>query len=189
MKAQRIWLGFLLLGLSLLLLSCGRSGPTLDDQAKNLLTLIQNKNYDKCVELSQLYYFNMQKYKDQPQFKQKEMALRVASDTRNELFNEIRPQSIAYLFRFPCQWQLVEHLETTIEVGDGQFTQTVPVYRVFGVVKYQAMEQSPEAAPLVVKPEEINYNNYKVKEIVFHVDLDPGTGWYMGWGTHKHVPW
>jgi hypothetical protein len=65
----------------------------------------------------------------------------------------------------------------------------VAVYRVYAVVKYNSMDQSPDAVPLLLKAEDINNNNYKVKEITFHFDLDQDNGLYIGWGTDQHVPW
>jgi hypothetical protein len=176
---------FILIVLTFLFLSCGK-GLKLDEQAATLLTLLQNKNYDGCVMMTHMFHSKMATFQGEPQFKQQELAIKVSSDIKDQFFNQDSYTSIAYLFRFPCQWQTFEAKKATVEGSDGM---SYNVYRVFALVKYNSMDQSPEASPFLVKPESINYNNYKVKEIIFHCDLDPDTGWYMGWGTDKHVPW
>jgi hypothetical protein len=172
----------ILLGLIFSLLSCGEGGPNFGEKAKTMLTLLQNKNYDKCVDLAYKYHAKMASLSNEPQFKQQEMTAKIRSDFENELFNENQVTSIAYLFRFPCRWQILEGKTIATEEG-------YPVYRVFASVKYNSMDQSPDAVPLLLKAEEINYNNYKVKEIIFHFDLDTDNGFYLRWGPDKHVPW
>jgi hypothetical protein len=176
--------GFLLILLSFFLVSCG-GGPDTEEQAKTFLTLLQNKQFDKCVGLDYIYQVKMSRISDEPQFKQLELAAKIRADTQDEFFDENKQRSIAYLFRFPCTWQLLETKEATSDAAGAP----LPVYRVYAVVKYNSMDQSPDAVPLLLKPEAINYNNYKVKEITFHLDLDQDTGLYIGWGTDKHVPW
>jgi len=176
--------GFMLIFLSFLLLSCG-GAPNFEEQAKTLLSLLQNKQFDKCVALDYIYQVKMDKVNDEPQFKQTEMAFKIRTEIQDEFFNENKQSSIAYLFRFPCAWQLLESKMTSTEIGGVTF----PVYRIYATVIYNSMDESPDAVPLLLKAEAINYNNYKVKEIAFHVDLDLDTGLYLGWGTDKHVPW
>lgn len=176
--------GLMLLSLSFLLLSCG-SGPNIEEQAKTLLSLLQNRQYDKCVGLTYMYQLKMSQINDEPQFKQATMAGKIRIDIQDQFFDENKQSSIAYLFRFPCTWQILEAKNTTADYADTTF----PVYRIYAVVKYNSMDQSPDAVPLLLKAEAINYNNYKVKEITFHFDLDQDNGLYLGWGTDQHVPW
>lgn len=176
--------GLMLIFLSFLLLSCG-SSPNIEEQAKTLLTLLQNKQFDKCVALDYIYQIKMSQIADEPQFKQTSLALKIRTDIQDRFFDENQQSSIAYLFHFPCTWQLLEAKNTTTDIADN----TLPVYRIYAVVKYNSMDQSPDAVPLLLKAETINYNNYKVKEITFHFDLDQDNGLYIGWGTDQHVPW
>jgi hypothetical protein len=176
----------ILILLSFLLLSCGGS-PELkyEEQAKNLLTLLQNRQFDKCVDMAYMYQARMSAISNEPQFKQREMAFKIHTDIQDEFFDENKKSSIAYLFRFPCTWQLLEITKATSVIADIE----LPVYRIYAVVKYKSMDQSNDAVPLLLTAEAINNNNYKVKEITFHLDLDQDTGLYLGWGTDQHVPW
>ncbi len=176
--------GLILILLSLLLLSCS-STPVFEEQAKTFFTLLQNHQFDKCVDMDYAYQVKMAKINEEPQFKQLDLALKLRSDIKADFFDMNKESSIAYLFMYPCTWQLLESKDTTSEIGDITF----PVYRIYAVVKYQSMDQSPDAVPLLLKAEAIHNNNYKVKEITFHIDLDPDNGWYIGWGTDQHVPW
>ncbi len=176
--------GLMLILLSFLLLSCG-GGPNFEEQAKTLLSLLQNKQFDKCVDLDYMYQVKMSKISDEPQFKQMNLAFKIRTDIQDEFFDENKKSSIAYLFSFPCTWQLLEVTNATTEIADITFS----VYRIYAVVKYESMDQSPDAVPLLLKAEAINNNNYKVKEITFHFDLDQDNGLYLGWGTDQHVPW
>ena len=187
-KPQKVLKELILICLNIFFFSCG-GGMDLDGQAKTLLNLLQNKNYDKCVDMTYMYQLKMSKVKEEPQFKQKEMANNISSDIKDEYFNEDKTKSIAYLFRFPCQTQILETKQVTVETSDVFSGQPNTVYRVFAVVKYNSIDQSPDAVPLLLKATDISYHNYKVKEIFFNYDLDPETGLYLGWGTHKHVPW
>ena len=178
--------GLILIWLSFLLLSCGGSPePNFEVQAKNLLTLLQNRQFDKCVGMAYMYQARMFAISNEPQFKQREMVFNIITDIQGEFFNEDKQSSIAYLFRFPCTWQLLETTQATTVIADIE----LPVYRVYAVVKYNSMDQSSDAVPLLIKAEAINYNNYKVKEITFHLDLDQVNLLYLGWGTDQHVPW
>jgi len=178
--------GLILIWLSFLLLSCGGSPePNFEVQAKNLLTLLQNRQFDKCVGMAYMYQARMFAISNEPQFKQREMVFNITTDIQGEFFNENKQSSIAYLFRFPCTWQLLETTQATTVIADIE----LPVYRVYAVVKYNSMDQSSDAVPLLIKAEAINYNNYKVKEITFHLDLDQVNLLYLGWGTDQHVPW
>jgi len=178
--------GLILILLSFLLLSCGGTPePNFEEQAKNLLTLLQNRQFDKCVGMAYMYQARMSAISNEPQFKQREMVFNIITDIQGEFFNENKQSSIAYLFRFPCTWRLLETTQATTVIADIE----IPVYRVYAVVKYNTMDQSSDAVPLLIKAEAINYNNYKVKEITFHLDLDQGSLLYLGWGTDQHVPW
>lgn len=176
--------GLMLLGLSFLLLSCG-SSPNIEEQAKTLLSLLQNKQFNKCVDLNYMYQSKMSEISDEPQFKQTNLAVKIHTEIQDKFFDENQQSSIAYLFHFPCTWQLLEVKNTIATIAD----MTLPVYRIYAVVKYNSMDQSPDAVPLLLKAEAINNNNYKVEEITFHFDLDQDYGLYLGWGTDQHVPW
>jgi hypothetical protein len=182
MRLGKIAKGVFLTLLTMLLLSCS---DTIDpvEQAKQFFTYLQSKDIDKCLQMSYAYQTQIAKLRDEPQFKQKELYSKVRHNIKEELFNEYKNDSIVYVFSFPCQWNILETKEMTVDTPDSPYSS---MYRVFVVVKYTSDNQSPESVPLFNK--EGTYN-YKLKEIILHCDFEAATGLYLGWGTDKHIPW
>jgi len=175
----------ILFWVNILLLSCG-GGIVPQEQAKIFLTLLQNNNIDKCAEMVYVYQINMQKIKTQPQFKQNELLTNNLNEVKDKFLNEHATTSIVYLFRFPCQWQILETKQMTQESSGINFSTPVTFFRVFAVLKYNSMAESPASVPLLFKEGGFSY---KIKEIILHCDFEKNTGLYLGWGLEQHTPW
>lgn len=185
MKPVRLVKWLILLWINILLLSCS-GGIVPQEQAKKLLTLLQNDNIDKCTEMVYVYQVNMQKIKTQPQFKQSELIINNLIEVKDKFFNERAINSIVYLFRFPCQWQILETKQMTQESSGIQFSTPTTFYRVFALLKYNSMAESPDSVPLLFKEGGFSY---KIKEVILHCDFEKNTGLYLGWGLEQHTPW
>ena len=186
MKAIRLVKVLILLWVNILLLSCGGSGIVPQEQAKKLLSLLQNANIDKCAEMVYVYQTNMQKIKTQPQFKQSELITNNLNEVKDKFFSEQATNSIVYLFRFPCQWQILETKQMTQESSGINFSAPATFFRVFAVVKYNSMAESPDSVPLLFKEGGFSY---KIKEVILHCDFEKNTGLYLGWGLDQPTPW
>ncbi len=186
MKAIRLVKVLILLWVNILLLSCGGGGIVPQEQAKKLLTLLQNANIDKCAEMVYVYQLNMHKIKTQPEFKQRELITNNLNEVKDKFFNEQATNSIVYLFRFPCQWQILETKQMTQESSGINFSTPATFFRVFAVVKYNSVAESPDSVPLLFKEGGFSY---KIKEVILHCDFEKNTGLYLGWGLEQHTPW
>ena len=186
MKAIRLVNVLILLLVNILLLSCGGGGIVPQEQAKKLLTLLQNANIDKCAEMVYVYQINMQKIRTQPEFKQRELIASNLNDVKDKFFNEQATNSIIYLFRFPCQWQILETKQMTQESSGINLCIPTTFFRVFAVLKYNSMAESPDSVPLLFKEGGFSF---KIKEIILHCDFEKNTGLYLGWGLEQHTPW
>ncbi len=186
-KPLKLSIGLLLILLNFLVLSCSSSEVVKpEDQAKIFLTLLQNNNINKAAEMVYQFQANMAKLQNEPQFKKDEFIAKSRNEIKEKFLNEQSANSIVYLFRFPCQWQILETKQLTEEVPDMPFT-SITLNRIYAVVKYNSMPESPDSVPVVIK-EEAGFK-YKVKEIFFHCDFEKNTGLYLNWGLDKHTPW
>jgi len=185
MKPIRLAKGLILLWLNIFLLACG-GGMVPEEQAKIFLTLLQKDNINKCAEMVYYYQENLQKIMNEPQFKQSELIANNRNEIKEKYLNERMTDSIVYIFRFPCQWQILETKQLTQESTDLQFSIPLSFYRVFALVKYNSISESPDSVPLLFK--EGGYK-YKVKEVFLHCDFEKNTGLYLGWGIDQHSPW
>ncbi len=187
MKPLKLSIGLLLILLNFLVLSCSSSEVVKpEDQAKIFLTLLQNNNINKAAEMVYQFQANMAKLQNEPQFKKDEFIAKSRNEIKEKFLNEQSANSIVYLFRFPCQWQILETKQLTEEVPDMPFT-SITLNRIYAVVKYNSMPESPDSVPVVIKEE--GGFKYKVKEIFFHCDFEKNTGLYLNWGLDKHTPW
>jgi hypothetical protein len=185
MKPIRLAKGLILLWLNIFLLACG-GGMVPEEQAKIFLTLLQKDNINKCAEMVYYYQENLQKIMNEPQFKQSELIANNRNEIKEKYLNERMTDSIVYIFRFPCQWQILETKQLTQESTDLQFSIPLSFYRVFALVKYNSISESPDSVPLLFKEGGFKY---KVKEVYIHCDFEKNTGLYLGWGLDKHSPW
>ena len=167
MKAIRLVNVLILLLVNILLLSCGGGGIVPQEQAKKFLTLLQNSDIDKCVEMVYAYQASLAKLQNEPQFRKNELIAKSRNDIKEEFLSEQKIESIVYIFRFPCHWQVLEAKQVTEETPGVPFSAT-SIYRVFVVVKYNSMGESPESVPLFVKKGGFKY---KIKEIILHCDF------------------
>ncbi len=182
MKAYKFSLAFFLICFTSLLLGCSESiNP--EEQTKKLFALLQKHDLDKCVTMTYFYHAKLTKLQEEPQFKHQEIINKIRSEIRDAYFNEHQNNGIVYVFSFPCRWEILETKPLAQEFPDGQ---TYNFYRVFTVVKYNSDKESPDSVPLLIKEGGFNY---KVKEIILHCDFEATTGFYLGWGAEKHVPW
>jgi hypothetical protein len=184
MRPRRLLQGLIILLLNFLLLSCGDSVVP-EEQAKKFLTLLQNNDIDKCVEMVYAFQANLAKLQNEPDFRKNELIIKNRNEIKEEFLNEHKIESIVYIFRFPCHWQVLEAKQVTEEIPGVPFSAT-SLYRVFAVVKYNSMGESPESVPLFVKKGGFKY---KIKEIILHCDFETKTGLYLGWGLDEHTPW
>lgn len=155
-------------------------------QIKLFLTSLQNLDIDQCVEMTYLYQVKMIAIQNEPQFKKDKMIDKIRNDIRTSILNQYENDSIVYVFRFPCQWQILETKIISQESANGPFSNISSFYRVFVAVRYNSIENSPESVPLINKDDK---SVYKIKEIILHCDFDPETELYMEWGLDKHIPW
>jgi hypothetical protein len=167
------------------LLSCGRRDNP-EEQAKLFLNTLQNLNIEKCIEMAYLYQVNLAKFQDEPQFKKEMLIEKYRNEIRTTMFNRYENDNIVYIFRFPCQWQIVEIKNVNQESSSELFSNITSINRVFVVVAYKSIDNSPESVPLINN----DYKSmYKIKEITLHCDFDPDSGLYMRWGLDKHTQW
>ena len=167
------------------LLSCG-GGDNPEEQAKIFLTSLQNLNIEKCIEMTYLYQVNLAKFKDEPQFKKEKLIEKCRDEIRTTILNQYENDNIVYIFRFPCQWQIVEIKNINQESSSDLFSNISSINRYFVVVSYKSIDNSPESVPLINN----DYKSiYKIKEIILHCDFDPDSGLYMTWTLDKHTNW
>ena len=185
MKPIKLAKMLILLWCNIFLLSCG-GGIVPEEQAKIFLTLLQRNNIDKCAEMVYFYQENLQKINKEPQFKKSELFAKNSNEIRNKYLNDSRTDSIVFIFKFPCQWQILETKHLMQEPTYLQFAIPLEFYSVFVLVKYNIISESPNSVPLLVKEGGFNY---KVKEVFLHCDFEKSTGLYLGWGLDKHSPW
>ena len=81
MRLGRLLQGLILILLNFLLLSCG-NGVVPEEQANKFLTLLQNNDIDKCVEMVYAYQANLKKLKDEPEFRQSELIIKNRNDIK-----------------------------------------------------------------------------------------------------------
>jgi len=167
------------------LLSCGgQNNP--EEQAKIFLTAMQNLDIEKCIEMSYLYQENLAKIQGEPQFKKENLINKSRDEIRTTMFNQYELNNIVYIFRFPCQWKIIEIKNINQESSSVLFSNTSSINRIFIVVTYKSIDNSPESVPLINN----NYKSkYNIKEIILHCDFDPNSGLYMTWGLDKHTQW
>jgi hypothetical protein len=185
MKPIRLAKGLILLWCNIFLLSCG-SGIVPEEQAKIFLTLLQRNNIDKCAEMVYYYQENLYKINKEPQFKKSELIAKNSNDIKDKYLNDSKTDSIIFIFKFPCQWQILETKYLIQEQSALQLSIPLELYRVFVLVKYNSMNESPNSVPLLFKEGGFNY---KVKELFLHCDFEKNSGLYLGWGLDKHTPW
>jgi hypothetical protein len=165
-------------------LACG-SGGNPEEQAKLFLSSLQKLDIDKCIEMSCVYQSRLAAISNEPQFKKDNLIAQYRNELLSGILNKYENDNIVYVFRFPCQWQIIEAKNISQE-SDGIFSNNSNFQRAFVVIKYNSMDNSPESAPLINK----DYKSaYKIKEIILHCDFDPNTGLYMGWGLENHTQW
>jgi len=167
------------------LLSCSKHDNR-EEQAKLFFTSLQNLNIEKCIDLTYLYKVNLAKFHDEPHFKKEHLIEKNRDEIRKTMFNQYENDNIVYIFRFPCQWQIVEIKHINQESPSELFYTMSSVTRVFVVVTYKSIDNSPESVPLI--------NNdykamYKIKQIILHCDFDPDSGLYIKWEVDKHTQW
>ncbi|MGA9756698.1 MAG: hypothetical protein WBV23_16310 [Desulfobaccales bacterium] len=167
------------------LLSCGgQNNP--EEQAKILFTSLQNHNIEKCIEMAYAYQVNLAKIQDEPQFKKEKLIEKNRNEIRTTIFNQYELDNIAYIFRFPCQWQIVEIKNINQESPGELFSNISSINRVFVVVAYKSIDNSPESVPLINNDYK---SKFKIREIILHCDFDPDSGLYMRWGLEKYTQW
>jgi hypothetical protein len=185
MQPVRLIKGIILLWLNIFVIACG-GGIVPEDQAKIFLTLLQKDNINKCAEMVYYYQEKLQKIKNEPQFKQSELIANIRNEIKVKYLNERMTDSIVYIFRFPCQWHILESKELTQESTESLFAIPLSFYRVFAAVKYNSITESPDSVPLLFKEGGFSF---KIKEIILHCDFEKDTGLYLGWGLEKYTPW
>jgi hypothetical protein len=181
MIAKLIFLVLLIVNL----LSCG-SRDTPEEQAKRFFTALQNLDIEKCIEMAYPYQANLAKIQDEPKFKKEKLIEQYRNEIRKTIFNKYENDNIVYVFRFPCQWQIVEIKNINQDSSVELFSNVSSVNRVFVAITYKSIENSPESVPLI----DNDYKSMsKIKEIILHCDFDPDSGLYMKWGLDKHAQW
>ena len=167
------------------LLSCSKQDNR-EEQAKLFFTSLQNLNIEKCIDMTYVYHANLAKYHDEPYFKKANLIEKNRDEIRKTMFNQYENDNIVYIFRFPCEWQIVEIKHIIQESSSELFSTMSSITRVFVVIVYKSMDNSPESVPLI-------NNDYKavhkIKEIIFHCDFDPDSGLYIKWEVDKHTQW
>jgi hypothetical protein len=166
-------------------LSCG-GGSTIENQANTFFTSLHNLDIDKCVEMSLLFQTKLASIQNEPQFKIDKLANEISNDVRRTILNQYDNDNIVYVFKFPCQWKILETKELSQETPNNAFSTTSSFYRVFVVINYNSSKESPASTPLITK---VSNSQYNIKEIVLHCDFDPETKSYMGWGLDSHTRW
>ena len=185
MKLNMISKLFFIILLIVNLLSCGKQDNR-EEHAKLFFTSLQNLNIEKCIEMTYLYQANLAKFHDEPLFKKEHLIEKNRDEIRKTMFNQYENDNIVYIFRFPCQWQIVEIKNINQESSSDLFSNISSINRYFVVVSYKSIDNSPESVPLINN----DYKSiYKIKEIILHCDFDPDSGLYMTWTLDKHTHW
>jgi len=165
-------------------LACN-SGGIPEERAKLFLTSLQHLDINKCIEMSYVFQNRLAAISNEPQFKKDKLIEQYRHEVISGIFNQYENDNILYIFRFPCQWQIIETKDVA-QGSEGMFSNISSIQRVFVVVKYNSMENSPESAPLINKDYK---SSYKIKELILHCDFDPNTGLYIDWGVEHHTKW
>jgi len=180
---------FVLILLITIQLSCGH-GVSIEEQATMFLTSLQNLDIDNCVRMSYLFREKMAAIQDEPQFKKDKLISDISTDIKKTILNQYDNDSIVYVLKFPCQWQILEtkilSQETSNVMPNILFPSIKSFYRVFVVIKYNFIERSPASIPLITRDTKSEYN---IKEIILHCDFDKDTNLYLGWGLDSHTRW
>ena len=176
---------FLLLFLITGLMSCGVDS-SVDDQAKEFITSVQNLDIDRCVLMSNLYQTKLAGIENEPQFRIGKLADDISNEIRRTILNQYDNDNIIYVFRFPCKWKILESKKISQETTSSIIPGIVDYYRVFVLIKYNSIDNSPISVPLINKDFKSQYN---IKEIILHCDFDPETKLYLGWGLDSHTRW
>ena len=185
MKLNMISKLFFIILLIVNLLSCSKQDNP-EERAKLFFTSLQNLNIEKCIEMTYLYQANLAKFHDEPLFKKEHLIEKNRDEIRKTMFNQYENDTIVYIFRFPCEWQIVEIKHINQENSNELFSTISSITRVFVVVSYKSIDNSPESVPLINN----DYKSmYKIKEIIFHCDFDANSGLYMKWDLDKHTHW
>jgi hypothetical protein len=184
MRFRLISKSLFLILLAITSLSCG-SEEKLEERARLFITSLQNLDIDKCIEMSYVFQSKLAAISNEPQFKKDKLIENIRNEFISGIFNKYEHDNIVYVFRFPCQWQIIETKYVSQE-SNSLFQNISTIYRVFVHIKYNSMDNSPESAPLINKDYKLTK---KIKEIILHCDFDPDTGLYMEWGVDRHTLW
>jgi len=185
MKLFNITKSVVLIFIVFIQISCG-NGDSVEERAKMLFTSLQNLDIDDCVQMSYLYKAKLDTIQNEPQFKKNKLIADIALDIKKTTFNQYYNDSIVYIFRFPCQWKILESKILSQDSSNSLFTTISEFYRVFVVVNYNSIENSPISVPLIT---EDTKSEYHIKEIILHCDFDKETMLFLGWGLDSHTGW
>ena len=177
---------FIFILLLIINLSSCDSQSSLEEQAKIFFTSLQDLNIDKCVDMTYAYQVNLAKIQGEPQFKKDNLIGECRNEIRKTILNQYDNNNIVHIFRFPCQWRIVEIKEANQESSNGIFCNTSSVRRIFVAVSYKSIDNSPESVPLINNDSTLMY---KIREILLHCEFDPDSGLYMSWGLDKDTRW
>jgi len=185
MKLFNITRSIILILIVFIQMSCGNE-DSIEKRAKMFFTSLQNLDIDDCVEMSYLYKTKVDAIQNEPQFKKNKLIADIALDIKKTTFNQYYNDSIVYVFRFPCQWNILEIKILSLESSNSLFTNISDIYRVFVAVNYNSIENSPVSVSLIT---EDTKSEYHIKEIILHCDFDKETKLFLGWGLESHNRW
>ena len=81
--------------------------------------------------MSYLYQANLAKSNNEPQFKKDKLIENNRDEIRSTIFNEYELDNIVYVFKFPCQWHIIEIKDINQESSNDYFANISLIKRVF----------------------------------------------------------